>query len=43
MKYATQAVLIATTLFVFSLYGCGTKGPLYLPDQPDKTSEEAAD
>ena len=43
MKYVTQAVLFTATLLIFSLSGCGNKGPLYLPDQVDRTSEETAD
>ena len=38
MKFA-NAALLAATLLILSLYECGNKGPLYLPDAPDDRTE----
>ncbi|WP_194757437.1 LPS translocon maturation chaperone LptM [Aliidiomarina indica] len=40
MRKRTKTIMLAlTTLLV--LAGCGQKGPLYLPEEPEQTEPEA--
>ena len=42
MKNASRAALLAATLLLLSLSGCGNKGPLYLPDETVPADQETA-
>ncbi|MGB5259201.1 MAG: lipoprotein [Gammaproteobacteria bacterium] len=36
MKFQYRACLLLITLLVLTVQGCGQKGPLYQPDDPER-------